>query len=119
MAIARHQRRTGVEPHAILARHQRTVGEAGILLGILDHQQAVGFQNRVGTEGHIPCRLCHLNAAPGLEPLTLFIDQTDKRNRGIANFRCNAGDIVIRLLRQGIEYLKGSQRLQALRLMFG
>jgi hypothetical protein len=59
----------------------------------------------------------HIESEPRFEPLPIGIDQTDQRNRRIANERRELGQLVKTLLRFGVENLVRAQRPQSLGLI--
>src|SRR5689334_18296848 len=75
-------RMASVEPDTRLAGDERVVGEARIEPGVRDDERVVAV-NRVGTERRLPRRLANVDAARGLEPLPLLVDEGHQRHRHV------------------------------------
>ena len=79
----------GVEHHVRRPGDERVLGETGIEAGVGDDEGAGGV---------------------GLEPLALFVDTADQRDRDIADLGGQVGKVVERLFTRTIETLERGPR---------
>jgi len=109
--VGRAQQCAGIETHMRLACHQRIAVEASILGDVLDFEKTV-LENRVGADRLLHRRLAHAKPDFRLEPLPAIVNQTDDRDRCLADIAGDLGNVVERGLGACIENAVGPQRLQ-------
>jgi hypothetical protein len=76
-------------------------------------------EDRVGAEREVPRGLRDVEADPRLEPLALLVDQGDQRDRGLAHVGGEEHQVVVELLRDGVEHVVLAQRGEPLALVGG
>jgi hypothetical protein len=103
VAGRRHQRRAGVEAHVGVAGHHRVVEEALVGERVVHDEQVVRVMDRMRTERHVARGLLRVHAVARLEPLALAIDQADRAHRRAADRRGDFDEVVVGLLRHGVE----------------
>ena len=110
------QGHAGIKTDAWLAGHQRIVDETFVLQGIVDDKGPVA-ENGVTAEGNITWRFASIQPDRGFEPLPVFVDQADQRDRHVEDAFGQACQAVEALFRIGVEDVDRAQRSQALRLI--
>jgi hypothetical protein len=116
--VGRHERGAGIEPDVRVAGDERIVGEAFVLQGIGHDERLVSIEQRVGAERVVARRLADRQADSRLEPLPLAVHQTDERDGRLGDERRNLRDVVVGLLRVGVEDVVAVQRIEARLLRF-
>ena len=112
-AVRGGQRRAGVEADARVFQDQGIVLEAQIGRRIGNFKERA-LMDGVGAERLVAGGLGHAESNAGLEPLAIFIDQTQKRNRDLTDDRGDPRQIIEQRLGFGIEYPIALQVLQPL-----
>ncbi len=102
VTVGRSQRDAGEEPHRVGSVDQRVVGEARVGARIL-HLEDVLRQDRVRAEGHVARGRLARDPDRRLQPAAVAVDEPDRRDRRIAQLRCEARERVERLLRRRVE----------------
>ncbi len=110
------ERSTRVEPNAVSAGDERALAHAHVLQRILDDEHLVG-EDRVSAERRPTRRAVSVEAAPGLEPLALLIDEGDQGDRQAEHYLGIAADGVEVLLGRRTEDVERAHGLQALGLV--
>ncbi len=110
--LRRHQRGPGIEPDPGLGRHQR-VGLESRVERRVGHDQRPIAEDRAGAERPVDRRPGGVQPHPGLEPLPVVGDETDQRDRGLADQRRQSGEVVEGDLGFGIEDLVAAQLLES------
>ncbi len=120
-AVLRLEQRAGIEAQAICGHAEFIVGRAGILVGVVDLDK-IGAEHDVRADRGDQRGFARADADFGLEPLAVFIDQIDHRDRHIADLRGQFHDLIeIRLARRIEDFIlaKGFQPERLLRVRGG
>ena len=110
--------RAGIKTDEGMPRNQWIVRESGVLLGIVNHHNAVSIDG-VGTKGNVPTGFAHIQPATGLEPLPFLVDQGHQDNREIKQIRHQVGIAVKTLVGGGIQQTQVVQLVQSFLLVCG
>jgi len=78
---------SGIEPDARISDHLRILSKALVFSSVLDDQHAV-IQDRVSAERRAAVTLPLCDPTRRLEPLPMFIDQAEVRNRRAKHRAC-------------------------------
>ena len=89
----------GVKADVWIAENKGVVSEADVGGCVFD-DESLRVVDGVRAEALRTWRLVGAETNLGLEPLTLFIDERDQRDRGSADKRRQLGDVVVALLRE-------------------
>ena len=101
---------TGVKADRWRLCHLRVVAEAFIFKRVGDDHYLIGFNNGMRAEADIPTGLGIIETNPGLEPVTVGIDQRNQGDGRTAKLRHQADNVIEGPLRQGIENAVTMQR---------
>ena len=112
VAVGGDQGGAGVEADGEVARDQGVVGEARVGGGVRDEED-VGLEQGVGAEGHVARGLAGVQPDLRLEPLTVLGDQADDGHGDAADLGGQAGEIIERRFRGGVEDVIPAQGFQA------
>jgi hypothetical protein len=101
-AVRGDQRHPGVEPDAGVGPDGGVVGEPDVVPGVGHHEQVLA-EDGVGAEREFTRALDLIRADLRLQPLPIGVDQTDVRDRHLADGGRQRHDVVEVLLRWGVE----------------
>ena len=117
VAVGRDQGRACVKPDVRFGRHEGIVGEAMVGMGVAHFEHLFGVQDRVSAEGHFARCLGRADADLGFEPLTLFVNQRDQGDGGLADGRGEQGEVIEGLFRRGVQYVVMTECFDPLRII--